>query len=177
MTPPDPADLLTFGLILAVIVAILIFVSQPACSHPVRVAPDDLRPMVDTVADSYSVPPSLIVAMVRVESAYNVHAHGASGEIGLMQLSKPVARAYDCYNRFDAMCNIRAGTAHLRDLINRYGGNVRLALAAYNAGASAVDRYNGVPPYPVTQDYVRDVADWALFYLIQFREQQAGDTE
>jgi soluble lytic murein transglycosylase len=99
---------------------------------------------------------SLIRAVIAVESAFNRYARSHAGALGLMQLIPETARRYGVANPFDPWQNIRAGTAHLRDLLDEFE-DLRLALAAYNAGPTPVRRYGTIPPYKETRNYVRKV--------------------
>ncbi|MDO8793483.1 MAG: lytic transglycosylase domain-containing protein [Vicinamibacterales bacterium] len=101
------------------------------------------------------VRPDLVRAVVQVESAYNPYARSPKGAAGLMQLMPATAHKFGVKNSFNPEENVRAGVAYLRQLLNRYENNEELALAAYNAGPDAVDRYGeNVPPYAETQNYV-----------------------
>ncbi len=101
------------------------------------------------------VRPDLVRAVVQVESAYNPYARSPKGAVGLMQLMPATARQFGVKNAFNPEENVRAGVAYLRQLLNRYENDEKLALAAYNAGPSAVDKYGErVPPYAETQNYV-----------------------
>ena len=101
------------------------------------------------------VRPDLVRAVVQVESGFNPYARSPKGALGLMQLMPATAREFGVANPFDAVENVRGGVAYLRRLLDRYGNNEQLALAAYNAGPGAVDRYGEtVPPYRETQNYV-----------------------
>lgn len=104
----------------------------------------------------FGVDSALVRAVIAVESAFNRYARSHKGARGLMQLMPITARQYGVVNSYDPWQNIRGGTAHLKDLIDDFG-NLRLALAAYNAGATPVRRYGGIPPYPETRNYVRKV--------------------
>jgi soluble lytic murein transglycosylase-like protein len=101
------------------------------------------------------VRPDLVRAVVQVESAYNPYARSPKGAAGLMQLMPATAQLFGVKNAFNPEENVRAGVAYLRQLLNRYENNEELALAAYNAGPKAVDKYGEtVPPYPETKNYV-----------------------
>ena len=96
--------------------------------------------------------------MVQVESGFNTYARSPKGAKGLMQLMPDTAREFGVVNPYNPNENVRAGTAYLRQLLNRYDNNEELALAAYNAGPKAVDRYGEtVPPYRETQNYVSKI--------------------
>jgi soluble lytic murein transglycosylase-like protein len=108
-------------------------------------------------ADRYGVPEQLISALIRVESAFNPRAVSNKGARGLMQLMPGTAAMLGVRDSFDPRENIDGGVRHLRALMERFGGDLPLVLAAYNAGEQAVLRHRGVPPYPETQDYVTRV--------------------
>jgi hypothetical protein len=113
-------------------------------------------PMILKASSLFGVDSSLVRAVIAVESAFNRYARSHKGARGLMQLMPDTGRRYGVSNAYDPWQNIRAGTAHLRDLIDEFR-DLSLALAAYNAGATPVRRYGGVPPYPETRNYVRKV--------------------
>jgi len=117
----------------------------------------------------YAVPERLIWAVIRVESSFDYRAVSPKGARGLMQLMPETAALLGVQDTFDARENIHAGTRHLRALMERFRYDVRLSLAAYNAGEKAVKAFRGVPPYPETRDYVIRVMrfynapiDWSL---------------
>jgi len=105
----------------------------------------------------YGVPEKLVHAVIRVESAFNPHAVSVKGAQGLMQLMPETASMLGVRNSFDPQQNIDGGVRHLRGLIDRFGNDLPLALAAYNAGEKAVMNYRGIPPFPETRDYVTRV--------------------
>ena len=114
-------------------------------------------PYIEMVARETGVDPTLIKSVALVESGFNAKARSPKGAQGLMQLMPGTAKQYGVTNLHDPYQNLTAGAKHLRDLLDRYDGNVTLALAAYNAGAGAVTRYGGIPAYAETRDYVKKV--------------------
>ena len=116
-------------------------------------------PIVRSMAARYGVSTRLVHAVISTESAYNPGAISAKGARGLMQLMPETAKRYGVHDALDATENIRAGVAHLRDLLDDFGGDTRLAVAAYNAGQKAVEKYSGVPPFSETREYVKRVME------------------
>ncbi len=115
--------------------------------------------LIADAARRHEVDPLLVNAVIRHESAFAPTAVSKTGAMGLMQLMPDTARELGVHDAFDPQQNIEGGTTLLRQLLDRYNGHVDLALAAYNAGPGAVDKYGGVPPYPETQAYVRNVME------------------
>lgn len=122
-----------------------------------RVAREDLAETIRAAARRHDVDPALIEAMIEAESAWDARAVSRTGAQGLMQIMPATARDLSLARPFDPVENVRAGTAYLRQMLDRFGERVELALAAYNAGPSTVTAYGGVPPYPETVRYVRRV--------------------
>ncbi|WP_240986904.1 lytic transglycosylase domain-containing protein [Acididesulfobacillus acetoxydans] len=117
----------------------------------------DVAPLIASAAGKYGIDPALIRQVVKAESGYDSRAVSPAGAEGLMQLMPATARAYGVTDALNPAENIDAGTHFLHDLLARYQGNVPLALAAYNAGPGAVEKYGGIPPYAETQSYVRKI--------------------
>lgn len=120
---------------------------------------EDLRALATAVAQRQGLDPALVLAVVAVESGFHAEAVSPKGARGLMQLMPATAAALGVSNAFDPAANLDGGTRHLGALMARYGGDLKKALAAYNAGTGAVDVHRGVPPYPETRDYVAKVLD------------------
>ena len=117
----------------------------------------ELEQAVIRAAQQYHVQPALLLAVMKAESSFNPIAVSKAGAVGLMQLIPETAIRHGVRNLYDANDNITGGAKHLRYLLDRFHGNIRLALAAYNAGERKVDRYGQIPPYKETQDYVKKV--------------------
>jgi len=113
--------------------------------------------LIEAAGRKYNVDPALIRQVIMAESGFDSQAVSSAGAQGLMQLMPGIAASYGVTDSFDPAQNIDAGTHLLRDLLNRFQGDARLALAAYNAGPGAVEKYRGIPPYEETQAYVRRI--------------------
>jgi soluble lytic murein transglycosylase-like protein len=153
---------------------------SPAVRATRQVVPavsQQFEPLVQEHATRHGIRPDLVRAVIQVESAFNPTATSPKGAMGLMQLMPGTARELGVANAYDPAQNIRGGTLYLRQLLDRYEGNEELALAAYNAGFNAVDRYGRqVPPYNETQNYVRKVGAAADGTLTAGSTATAGST-
>ena len=130
--------------------------------------------LIDQYSKEYSVDANLVKAVVRNESCFDRTAVSTAGAEGLMQLMPATAKSLDVYDSFQAAENLRGGTRYLSELIARYHNNLSLALAAYNAGPGAVDKYDGIPPYPETQTYVKRVMKSYREYIKELALSDAG---
>ncbi len=117
----------------------------------------DIDAAIDKAAARHSVDPNLVRALVKVESNFNPNAVSRKGAMGLMQLMPQTARQLKVSNPFNPDENVDAGVRHLKRLLDSYGGNVQLSLAAYNAGSGAVARSAGIPHFSETRNYVRRI--------------------
>jgi soluble lytic murein transglycosylase-like protein len=124
---------------------------------PAMLAPAQIDALVSQNAQSQEVDPSLIKAIIANESGFNANATSGAGAQGLMQLMPGTAAGLGVTDAYDPAQNVAGGTKYIKGLLQRFNGDVRLAVAAYNAGPGAVEKYGGVPPYAETQNYVQNV--------------------
>ena len=138
----------------------------------------DLDRIIFEVGEREGVDPRFIHAVIWQESKYDVNARSHAGAQGLMQLMPATAKRFGCEDMNDPESNIEAGTKYLGWLLKRFDGNVELALAGYNAGEGAVDKYNGVPPYNETRNYVKIISQrYGKTYLTVQSPDTRVDTE
>src|SRR5215813_1552201 len=127
----------------------------------------ELEPVIRRHSSQHQLHPALIRAVIKAESDFDPRAVSRSGAIGLMQLMPQTAVRLDVRDMYDPDDNVGGGTKYLRQLLDRFHGNLPLALAAYNAGENAVDRYQTLPPYDETRQYVRKVLRYYRTFLVR----------
>lgn len=132
-----------------------------ALSRGYRVSSKQIDDAIDQAAQKHNVDANLVRALIKQESNFNPTAVSNKGAMGLMQLMPGTARQLGVVDPFDPQQNVDAGVRHLKQLLDNYNGDVRLGLAAYNAGEGAVARNKGVPPYRETQNYVKSITNRA----------------
>lgn len=120
--------------------------------------------IIYAVANQHKIDVALVKAVIHTESFFNPNATSHKGASGLMQLMPATAERYGVTDLYSPRQNIEGGVRYLRDLMQRYPRRIKLVLAAYNAGENAVDRYQGIPPYPETRNYVEKVLKHKEFY-------------
>lgn len=141
--------------------------ASSAAPSPAPVAPQQIEQLVSANAGAWGVDPALVKAIIANESGFNPNATSKTGAQGLMQLEPGTAAGLGVANAYDPAQNIWGGTRYIKGLLDRFHGDLRLAVAAYNAGPDAVEKYGGVPPYAETQAYVENVLDSYQQYKTQ----------
>ena len=119
----------------------------------------DIDEIVETFSNQYGIDSDFIKAIIKQESGFNPKATSKKGAMGLMQLMPKTAESLGVINAYNPWENVEGGVKHLKSLMEKYGNNKELALAAYNAGSSAVQKYGGIPPYKETQNYVKAIME------------------
>ena len=130
-------------------------VAQPSSTN--ANSKSQLLGMISQISQKHGVDEKLVQALIKQESGFNPNAKSKAGAMGLMQLMPSTAKALGVTDPYNPMQNVEGGVKYLKSMLEKYNGNTILALAAYNAGPGAVDKYGSVPPYKETQNYVRNI--------------------
>lgn len=152
------------GIVLTLILSFLITATakagQSCATHSasdIRERASQYQTIINKHSKKYGVDSRLVTAIITTESCFKTKARSYKGAVGLMQLMPKTAKRWGINNRRNVDQNIRGGTRYIAHLINRFNGNIKLAIAAYNAGEGNVDKHNGIPPFKNTRKYVKNV--------------------
>lgn len=118
---------------------------------------NQIKEMISKIAKKHGIDEKLVNAVIKQESGYNPKAKSSAGALGLMQLMPSTAKLMGVSDPYNPVQNVEGGVKYLKNMIERYNGNIILGLAAYNAGPGNVDKYDGVPPFKETQNYVKNI--------------------
>jgi soluble lytic murein transglycosylase-like protein len=153
----------------------LVEITATGASH--NTAGTELERAVTRAAKQHRLHPALLLAVMKAESSFNPIVVSKAGAVGLMQLVPETAMRHGVQNLYDTNENVAGGARHLRYLLDRFHGNTRLALAAYNAGEGKVDRYKQIPPYKETRHYVQKVLSYYRDYRKDARLPPLGERQ
>ncbi|MCX7973334.1 MAG: lytic transglycosylase domain-containing protein [Candidatus Aminicenantes bacterium] len=140
-----------------IFILVFLLLLKPILAWPNSFLKARYDPIIQSLARTYGVPAELIHSVIKIESNYNERAVSPKGAMGLMQLMPETAKFYGVNDPFNPEENIKGGILYLKDLIRLYNGQTKYVLAAYNAGQEALKKYNGIPPYKETKDYIQKV--------------------